>query len=88
MWQGIDGSQILTHFSPVENYDSQCGVNDIVKAVKNNHNLDVQPAGLLLFGNGDGGGGPTEVMLQNLRRARAIHNAGHHEMPKLTVADS
>jgi alpha-mannosidase len=34
---------------------------------------------LLLFGNGDGGGGPTPVMLEKLRRARAVgkqHDAG------------
>lgn len=48
----------------------------------------MQPTALLLFGFGDGGGGPTEVMLQNLRRARAITNAGHVEMPKVTTGQS
>ncbi|KDN44275.1 glycoside hydrolase family 38 protein [Tilletiaria anomala UBC 951] len=88
MWQGLDGSQVITHFSPVDNYDSQCGVNDITKCIRNNKNLDVQPTGLLLYGFGDGGGGATEVMVQNLRRARAVHENGHFEMPKVTIAKS
>ena len=88
MWQGLDGSQIITHFSPVENYDSRCGLDDMVKCVKNNRNLDVQPSGLLLYGYGDGGGGPGETHLQNLRRARAIHENGYIEVPKVTIANS
>lgn len=85
MWVGLDGTQIITHMTPVDNYDSQCGVNDIRKGVWNNKNLNVQPAALHLYGFGDGGGGPTAPMLEKLRRARAIHNNGFSEMPKVTV---
>lgn len=35
MWEGLDGSQIITHFSPVENYDSQCRLDDITKCMRN-----------------------------------------------------
>lgn len=35
MWQGLDGSQIITHFSPVENYDSKARLDDIEKCLKN-----------------------------------------------------
>lgn len=35
MWEGLDGSQIITHFSPVENYDSMARLDDIEKCVKN-----------------------------------------------------
>lgn len=85
MWVGLDGTQIVTHMTPVDNYDSQCGVNDIRKGVWNNKNLDVQPAALHLYGWGDGGGGPTAPMLEKLRRARAIYNNGFTEIPKVTV---
>lgn len=51
-------------------------------------NLDVQPNGLLLFGYGDGGGGPTETHIHNLRRARAAHNNGYTDIPKVQLANS
>lgn len=34
-------------------------------------NLDVTNESLLMFGHGDGGGGPSAVMLERLRRTRA-----------------
>ncbi|PWN26260.1 hypothetical protein BDZ90DRAFT_280786 [Jaminaea rosea] len=83
VWVGLDGSQIMTHMPPADKYDSRAGVDDIRRSVTNNKNLGVQPKALLLFGFGDGGGGPTAPMLESFRRARAIHNAGFTEMPKL-----
>ncbi|OWZ80875.1 alpha-mannosidase [Cryptococcus neoformans Bt85] len=71
-WVGLDGSQVLTHMTPVDNYNSQCNIDDIRRGVTGHKNLDVTSEALLLFGNGDGGGGPTPPMLEKLRRARAI----------------
>lgn len=39
---------------------------------RNLESLTVKAQSLLLFGNGDGGGGPTPPMLEKLRRARAV----------------
>lgn len=83
MWAGLDGTQIITHMTPVNNYDSMCGVDDIRRGVWNNQDLGVQPTALLLFGKGDGGGGPNETNLEALRRARAVYNAGYTDMPKV-----
>lgn len=85
VWVGIDGTQLITHMTPVDNYDSHCDVDDIRKGVWNNRNLNVQPAALHLFGWGDGGGGPSAPMLEKLRRERATHNNGYTEMPKVVV---
>lgn len=85
MWTGLDGTQIITHMTPVDNYDSQCGVDDIRKGSWNNKNLNVQPAALHLYGWGDGGGGPNAPNLEKLRRARAVYNNGYTEMPKVVV---
>ncbi|CAO1631926.1 unnamed protein product [Sympodiomycopsis kandeliae] len=85
VWVGLDGTQIITHMTPVDNYDSRCGVDDVRKGVWNNKNLNVQPAALHLYGHGDGGGGPTAEMLERLRRARATYNAGFVDMPKVAV---
>lgn len=50
--------------------------------------MDVQPNGLLLFGYGDGGGGPNETHIHNLRRARAAHNNGYTDIPKVQFSDT
>ncbi|KAE8270386.1 hypothetical protein A4X09_0g1942 [Tilletia walkeri] len=85
MWTGLDGTQILATMTAVDNYNSQVGMDDIRKGVWNNKNLDVQPSTLLLFGFGDGGGGPTDWMLQRLRRIRALWNNGYKEVPKVSI---
>jgi alpha-mannosidase len=58
--------------TPVVNYNSECKYNDILKGHTGNHNIDVCPEGMILFGHGDGGGGPAPEMLERLRRARAV----------------
>ncbi|KAL7422655.1 Glycoside hydrolase, 38 vacuolar alpha mannosidase [Cryptotrichosporon argae] len=78
-WVGLDGSQVLAHMTPVNNYNSQCNMDDIRRGMTGHKNLEVTSNALLLFGNGDGGGGPTPPMLEKLRRARAVgkrHDAG------------
>jgi alpha-mannosidase len=77
-WQGIDGSEVLTHFPPNDNYNSltaQDGRNEITQ-LRNNarHYKDHVRSqhSLLLFGYGDGGGGPTPQMLEVFRRVRDL----------------
>ncbi|EIW69817.1 hypothetical protein TREMEDRAFT_43495 [Tremella mesenterica DSM 1558] len=89
-WVGIDSSQILTHMTPVNNYNSQCHMSDIRRGMTGHKNLEVTSQALLLFGNGDGGGGPTPPMLEKLRRTRVIgkrHDAGG-QIPLLKMGGS
>lgn len=54
-------------------------MDDIRRGSTGHKNLEVTTQSLLLFGNGDGGGGPTPPMLEKLKRARAVgkrHDAG------------
>ena len=88
MWTGLDGTQIIFSQSSIPNYNSRCGVNDLLKGIKRNPDLAVQPACLHLFGFGDGGGGANPEHLERLRRARALHNNGYTEIPKVTVGRS
>lgn len=53
--------------TPVDSYNSQVNFPEIVKGVQNNKTLEVTDQCLLLFGNGDGGGGPTAWMLEKVR---------------------
>ncbi|WOO78143.1 Alpha-mannosidase [Vanrija pseudolonga] len=84
-WSGIDGSQVLTHMTPVDTYCSQAKVEELRKGLVKHKNAAVTQQSLLLFGNGDGGGGPTEKMLENLRRTRAVNgtNAAAGELPRI-----
>ncbi|EJD35944.1 hypothetical protein AURDEDRAFT_74783, partial [Auricularia subglabra TFB-10046 SS5] len=83
-WIGIDGTQVLCHMTPVDTYTAQATVGDVRKAVENHKNLESTDAALLVFGNGDGGGGPLAKMLENLRRIRAASN-NSRELPVVTM---
>lgn len=65
-WVGLDGSQVLSHMTPVDSYNSQANFGEVVKGVKNNKTLGVTDQCLLLYGNGDGGGGSTAGMLEKV----------------------
>ena len=68
MWEGIDGSRIFTHFPPADTYAAWCKVQELDYAEKNFQDKDLADRSLLLFGFGDGGGGPTRGMMEHLHR--------------------
>jgi len=67
-WQGLDGSKVLCHFPPADTYCSSCSVKDVVYTVTNHKNKLTSNKSMLLFGFGDGGGGPTRPLLERLSR--------------------
>ncbi|KAG0332262.1 Glycoside hydrolase, 38 vacuolar alpha mannosidase [Podila humilis] len=69
-WVGIDGTRILTHMAPCETYNAQADVADLVRSIKNNHDLAFSNQSLMPYGNGDGGGGPQKAMLERIRRMK------------------
>ncbi|XP_075326037.1 alpha-mannosidase 2C1 isoform X2 [Odontesthes bonariensis] len=66
-WEGLDGSKVLTHFPPGNSYEMKGKIEDLVKTVKNNKDKGRANHSAALFGFGDGGGGPTQLMLDRLR---------------------
>jgi alpha-mannosidase len=68
VWEGIDGSRILTHFPPADTYNSLANVEQVLYNVSNFKDHERANESYLLFGFGDGGGGPTPEMLEQLRR--------------------
>lgn len=85
LWKGIDGSEVLTHFTPARDYVEETGKE---RPFYTTYNAKLAPAQikggwqrfqqkgldnhfLVTYGYGDGGGGPTEWMLENARRMRA-----------------
>uniref|UniRef100_A0A673NDU5 Alpha-mannosidase 2C1 n=1 Tax=Sinocyclocheilus rhinocerous TaxID=307959 RepID=A0A673NDU5_9TELE len=69
-WEGIDGTQVLTHFPPGNSYEMKGKVEDLINTVKNNKDKGRANHSGFLFGFGDGGGGPTQLMLDRLQRVR------------------
>ncbi|MGH9079865.1 MAG: alpha-mannosidase, partial [Acidimicrobiales bacterium] len=79
-WEGIDGSRVFTHFPPADTYGGQVTVGELRHSVKNFRDHEHSGRSLYLFGHSDGGGGPTDEMLESARRL-----ADSEGMPKLTM---
>ncbi|MBN1211494.1 MAG: alpha-mannosidase [candidate division Zixibacteria bacterium] len=75
IWRGIDGSEVLTHFPPENNYNSQLGTDFLLPAVENFKEKDIIGEFLSLFGVGDGGGGPKEENIELGLRMADLENA-------------
>ncbi|KAK9452234.1 glycosyl hydrolases family 38 N-terminal domain-containing protein [Limtongia smithiae] len=71
-WVALDGSQVLAHMPPANTYTSRVEFHEIQNSLLNHKNLEQDQTGLLCFGIGDGGGGPTAPMLEKLRRYRGL----------------
>ncbi len=72
-WRGIDGSKVLAHFPPEDDYNSR-----IMPAALRRHELNNAEAGLVqeamcLFGIGDGGGGPAENFIERGLRCKNLN---------------
>jgi Alpha-mannosidase len=77
-WQGIDGTRVLTHFSPTHSgYNALATPAEVLDSWENFRQKDSGrgdklPPVLLAYGFGDGGGGPTREMLENLHEMAAL----------------
>ncbi|MCJ7682280.1 MAG: alpha-mannosidase 2c1, partial [Candidatus Aminicenantes bacterium] len=63
-WRGLDGSEVVVHFPPEDNYNSLLRPSELRRAQDNFAEGDFLDEFLTLFGVGDGGGGPTEESLE------------------------
>lgn len=70
IWEGIDGSRVLTHFPPADSYSAFMTVKEALFNVENFKDHERANESLMLFGYGDGGGGPTLEMLEQLDRMK------------------
>ena len=65
---GIDGTRILTHFPPSDTYCSWMSMHELMYSQRNFLDKDLSRNAILLYGFGDGGGGPTREMTARIRR--------------------
>ena len=68
LWEGIDGSRILIHMPPAETYNA--AASPACAAFARDHYPERRETGraLMLYGIGDGGGGPSEVHIEMAQR--------------------
>jgi len=64
IWRGIDGSEVVTHFPPEDDYNSFLAPSRLMFARENFDEKAYIDHFLTLFGIGDGGGGPTEEIIE------------------------
>ena len=79
-WQGLDGTRVLTHFSTTPDpggygastYNAEATPHQAIGTWTNFQQKELQQSLLMAFGYGDGGGGPTREMLENIREMAAF----------------
>lgn len=86
-WQGLDGTKILTHFIATKadwrqdlyphatTYNGKLNAREVFETWRNFSQKDAHDELLTAFGYGDGGGGPTREMLENLQQLDALPGA-------------
>ncbi|HKH10167.1 MAG TPA: glycoside hydrolase family 38 C-terminal domain-containing protein [Rubrobacter sp.] len=82
-WEGLDGSTVTAHDfdNPGQDYNGNVRPLDLLGTWKNFEGKRRHPETLFSFGWGDGGGGPTEEMLENYARLKSFP-----AMPRLRMA--
>jgi len=73
-WRGLDGTEVLTHFSTTpevgsphaSTYNASATPEQNLGTWRNFQQKDAQDDLFMAFGYGDGGGGPTREMLENI----------------------
>ena len=73
VWEGIDGSRVVTHFPPEDTYNSTLRPDLLSKHETNNRDAGLVDEAISLFGMGDGGGGPKEEHVENGLRVHALN---------------
>ncbi|NOU70644.1 alpha-mannosidase [Paenibacillus sp. LMG 31458] len=71
-WEGLDGSRVLTHLPPEDTYNGPALPRSILKAERDYLDKNVSDHCLVVFGIGDGGGGPGEEHLERLQREQNL----------------
>lgn len=72
-WEGLDGSKVLTHMLPEETYNSSGAPRAVAKAEKNYKDKGISQNCMMLYGIGDGGGGPGAEHLEAVKREKNLN---------------
>lgn len=67
-WEGIDGSTVIVHMPPEGTYNSLADPKGLLFAESELKPEDPKEDFLMVYGVGDGGGGPSETMVERILR--------------------
>lgn len=83
IWEGLDGSRVTAHSfeNPGMDYNGDVSPRDLTGTWRNFRGKRDHPESLFSFGWGDGGGGPTERMLESYDRLKEFP-----ALPRLRMA--
>ncbi|QYM64138.1 glycoside hydrolase family 38 C-terminal domain-containing protein [Microbacterium sp. Se5.02b] len=75
LWEGIDGSQVFTHFPSMDTYNSQLSGMEVAKASRQFKENRHSSRSIAPVGWGDGGGGTTREMTGKAERLRDLEGS-------------
>jgi alpha-mannosidase len=75
LWEGIDGSQVFTHFPSMDTYNSQLSGMEVAKASRQFKENRLSSRSIAPVGWGDGGGGTTREMTGKAARLRDLEGS-------------
>lgn len=75
LWEGIDGSQVFTHFPSMDTYNSQLSGMEVAKASRQFKENRLSSRSIAPVGWGDGGGGTTREMAGKAERLRDLEGS-------------
>ncbi len=79
LWEGIDGSQMFTHFPSMDTYNSQLSGMEVAKASRQFKENRVTSRSIAPVGWGDGGGGTTREMTGKAARLADLEGSARVE---------
>ncbi|MEJ5361998.1 MAG: glycoside hydrolase family 38 C-terminal domain-containing protein [Spirochaetota bacterium] len=71
-WVGIDGSSVIAHMPPEGDYTSGATPLCAKVVIENFKEKDILDSALMIYGNGDGGGGPTQTHIELIKRQQKL----------------
>ncbi|RUP17557.1 galactose mutarotase-like domain-containing protein, partial [Jimgerdemannia flammicorona] len=84
-WIGLDGSKVLSHMAPshtlhvqltplssIFRYNARCHTSELIDSAKNHRDKAYSNESLIVYGIGDGGGGPVPQYLERLDRMKDL----------------
>ncbi|CAN5274758.1 glycoside hydrolase family 38 C-terminal domain-containing protein [soil metagenome] len=82
-WRGIDGTDVLVHMAPEGDYNSRGAADGLLSGLAKYPEKALNSA-LLIFGSGDGGGGPGEIHLEVTKREENLRGLPRVSYSKAT----
>lgn len=72
IWEGLSDDSVLVHMPPANTYCSTGAAPSLDELYRNHKSKDKTDEALMLFGAGDGGGGPCEANIELIRRVENL----------------